>query len=340
MSQPAALRWVTDAEPGIRRLGTPQRFRYRDAAGRAVRDDATLARIRALAIPPAYGEVWICATADGHIQATARDARGRKQYRYHEHWQQQRSELKYGQLRAFGEALPRIRARLTRRLAEGEATREAVLAAVVRLLDRTQARIGNREYARDNGSYGLTTLRTRHLASLSRGGLRLAFDGKSGVRHELTLSDRRVARVVRRCAELPGQPLFQYMDADGAVRGITSTDVNAWLSEAAGFDATAKLFRTWHGSVAALELLLGSLAAERQPLTAIIKQVATRLGNTPAVCRKAYIHPAVLALADDLAPPEGRERVERAAWYRRPRRVAGLSLAERRFLALLGRGKT
>ena len=328
-----ALRWVTDAEPGIRRLGTPQRFRYRDAAGRAVTDDATLARIRALAIPPAYGDVWICATADGHIQATARDARGRKQYRYHALWQQQRSELKYGQLRAFGEALPRLRARLARRLAEGEATREAVLAAVVRLLDRTQARIGNREYARDNGSYGLTTLRTRHLTRLGGGRLRLAFDGKSGVKHELTLSDRRVARVVRRCAELPGQPLFQYLDADGAVRGITSTDVNAWLASVAGFDATAKLFRTWHGSVAALELLLG----EPQPLSTVIKRVAARLGNTAAVCRKAYIHPAVLALADDLATPEGRERVGRTAWCKRPRRVAGLSLSECRFLALLAR---
>jgi len=327
------LRWVTDGEPGIQRLGPPQRFRYRDARGRAIRDDATLARIRSLAIPPAYGEVWICPTPDGHIQATARDARGRKQYRYHPDWQQQRSELKYGQLRAFGEALPRIRARLSRQLAAGEATREAVLAAVVRLLDRTRARVGNREYARDNGSYGLTTLRTRHLAGLRGGTLRLSFDGKSGVRHELTLSDRRVARVVRRCAELPGQPLFQYVDDEGAVRGISSTDVNAWLAEAAGFDATAKLFRTWHGSVLALDLLLQQ---DTPQLPAVVKQVATRLGNTPAVCRKAYVHPAVLALADELATPEGRERVARAAWFARPRRVGGLSLAESRFLALLG----
>jgi len=339
---PEGLVWVSDAEPGIRRVRHGDGVRYVDAAGKPVDDDAVLARIRKLAIPPAYEDVWICQRANGHLQATGRDARGRKQYRYHPLWQQQRGDDKFEALRAFGAALPRIR-RAVRRDLDGHdgrrPTRERVLATLVRLLDTTFVRIGNEEYARGNGSYGLTTLRTRH-AGVREDELRLSFVGKSGVRHEVTLSDRRVAAVVRRCKALPGQELFQYADADGGVHKVTSADVNEYLSRIAGSRVTAKDFRTWHGSVLALEFTRVACAGERVPGAAkqVVAQVAARLRNTVAVCRKSYIHPKVLALGEVLGDDEARAGLLEQRWARAAAGSHGraLSAAERRLLALLG----
>lgn len=335
---PGGLRWVSDAAPGFARRASGDGFEYFDVDGRPLRDEAALARIAKLAIPPAYREVWICPHADGHLQATGRDARGRKQYRYHAEWQARRGQTKFEGLRQFGRLLPRLRARARRRLAGGATpTRERVLATLVQLLDRTWVRIGNDEYARSNGSYGLTTLRCRH-ARVDGAQLRLVFTGKSGVRHELALSDRRIAAVVRRCRELPGQELFQYVDGDGEVRRIGSADVNGWLAEAAaGARVTAKDFRTWHGSVLALELLLGFVpdGSRRSALAQIVEGVARRLGNTPAVCRKAYIHPAVLALCESADDPQARAALGASLWARQPPAARGLTPSERRLMGLL-----
>ncbi len=307
-----------------------------------MRDATTLQRIRALAVPPAWQQVWICSDARGHLQATGRDARGRKQYRYHAEWQAQRGQTKFEQLRRFGQVLPRIRRRVQRTLGGAGRrvvpTRERVLAALVRLLDTTWMRIGNPEYARDNNSYGLSTLR-RHHAEVQGDALRLSFAGKSGVRHEVRLSDRRVANVVRRCRELPGQELFGYVDADGESRRIGSSDVNAWLAEAAGTRVTAKDFRTWHGSVQALDLTLAACVDGALPCRAqdVLAQVARRLGNTPAVCRKAYVHPRVLALGEVLVDMAARQQLQQQPWVSCPPQRNGLNLAERRLLALLQR---
>jgi DNA topoisomerase-1 len=305
--------------------------------GKAVRDEAVLQRIRRLAVPPAYEDVWICLREDGHLQATGRDARGRKQYRYHPDWQLQRGQTKFDRLLAFGSLLPTLRRAVQRRLGdEAEPTRERVLATLVRLLDTTWMRIGNDEYARQNGSFGLSTLRSHH-AGVRGDELRLSFVGKSGVRHEVRLSDRRVARVVRRCRELPGQELFQYVDSDGSIGRLGSGDVNAWLAEASGdLHATAKDFRTWHGSVLALATVLEACDVDPVPtLAAVVAQVARRLGNTPAVCRKAYIHPAVLTLGDELATPERRQALKQQPWAAEPPSVPGLTLPERRLMGLL-----
>ncbi|MGN6528535.1 MAG: DNA topoisomerase IB [Burkholderiaceae bacterium] len=342
---PPGLAWVCDSEPGLTRRRVGDDWHYFDADGRRVRDEATLARIRRLAIPPAYESVWICARADGHLQATGRDARGRKQYRYHPLWQQQRGEDKFEALRAFGAALPRIRRRVQRDLAPpaaGSPTRTLVLATLVRLLDTTFIRVGNEEYARGNGSYGLTTLRTRH-AGVRDAQVRLTFKGKSGVPHEVRLDDRRVAAVVRRCKALPGQELFQYVEADGSVHKVSSSDVNDYLHEIAGTRVTAKDFRTWHGSVLALEFTRVACAGEREPGPAkvaankVIAQVAARLRNTVAVCRKSYIHPEVLALGTALGDDEARAALLEAPWARGTTtpRSGSLSAAERRLLALL-----
>jgi DNA topoisomerase-1 len=335
------LRWVSDAQPGIRRLPGDGGFVYRDALGRCVRAASTLRRIRALAVPPAWRDVWICADASGHLQATGRDARGRKQYRYHADWQAHRGQTKFERLLRFGQWLPRIRRRVQQALSgsgrrAGEPTRERVLATLVRLLDTTRVRIGNAEYARDNHSYGLSTLRTRH-AGVSGDELRLSFVGKGGARHDVKLSDRRVARVVRRCRELPGQELFQYGEPDGSVHRIGSSDVNAWLAEAAGAHVTAKDFRTWHGSVDALDLTMAACAEGAPPCRAsdVLTQVARRLGNTPAVCRKAYVHPQVLALGTVLADAAERQALRGERWALSPPLRQGLNLAERRWLALL-----
>ena len=341
-SVPDGLVWVTDSEPGYRRVKHGDQVHYLDTRGKRLRDEEALARIRKLAIPPAYEQVWICAKANGHLQATGRDARGRKQYRYHPHWQQQRGDDKFESMRAFGAVLPRIRRNVQRDLADQggrRPTRTLVLATLVRLLDTTYIRIGNEEYARGNGSYGLTTLRTRH-AGVHDAEVRLSFKGKSGVRHEVTLADRRVAGVVRRCKALPGQELFQYADEDGGVHKVTSADVNDYLSEIAGAHVTAKDFRTWHGSVMALEFTRAACSGERVTGAAkqVVAQVAAQLRNTPAVCKKSYIHPKVLELGAHLGDDETRAAMLEQRWAQAAAKSRGraLSAAERRLLALLG----
>jgi DNA topoisomerase-1 len=268
-----------------------------------VTDAETLARIKSLVIPPAWEDVWICSDERGHLQATGRDARGRKQYRYHPDFRAHREDHKFERLLQFGQALPRIRRRVADDLkasTRAGPSRTLVLATLVRLLDSTVMRVGNDEYARGNRSYGLTTLRRRH-AGLSGSKLKLRFRGKHGVLHEVALDDPQVARVVRRCQQLPGQELFHYVGEDGQTHSVGSSEVNDYLAAAAGERFTAKDFRTWHGSVHALELLrLACRDSEGTPkLAPVMAEVARRLGNTPAVCRKAYVHPAVLALAED-----------------------------------------
>jgi len=326
---------VQDLGDGIRRIVRRGRFAYRAPDGRPLRSADELRRIASLAIPPAYTDVWICPLANGHLQATGRDARGRKQYRYHPEWMRQRGEHKFRQLRAFGAALPRIRERVARDLDGGAhvVTRERVLAAIVRLLDATCVRIGNRAYARDNGSFGLTTLQNRH-ARASGSTVRLAFEGKSGVRHCVEFDDARVARIVRHCRELPGQTLFQYLDDDGALHRVDSGEVNDYLHAAAGGDVrfTAKDFRTWHASTLALaraiELRLEGATRRISPRE-LLEPVARQLGNTVAVCRKAYVHPAILEWLDD------ETGLETVTALRRLRAARGLTAAERRLLAFL-----
>lgn len=332
---PPGLVYVHDGLPGITRRRSGKGFTYRRPDGSRLADAAHLQRIRALAIPPAYTQVWICQRANGHLQATGRDARGRKQYRYHPDWHLAQDAGKYARMQAFAAALPRIRAAVRRDLAlPGPVQRACVQAAVVRLLDTTLARVGNDVYARENGSYGLTTLRARH-AQVHGSAVRLRFKGKSGVEHAVALDDARVARVVRRCQELPGQELFQYLDEAGERHAIDSDGVNAYLRAASGGDFTAKDFRTWHASVHALSLALRSpsapgtsLTARRAAAKAVLSEVAARLGNTVAVCRKAYVHPAVLALLlEEASPPVCQDDARR--------RKAGLTAAECRFLGFL-----
>ena len=293
----AGLRHADDRKPGFARRRAGAGWSFLDASGRRIDDPDTIGRIRRLAIPPAWTAVWICPFAGGHIQATGRDARGRKQYRYHEDWRATRDAGKYGRLVAFGRALPRIRRRVASDLRRAGLGREKVLAAMVRLLETTLMRVGNEEYARQNGSYGLSTLRNRHVAV--RGGVvHFRFKGKSGRRHELDLEDPVLARLVRRLRELPGQELFQYLAYDGTVQNIGSADVNAYLREAGGEDFSAKDFRTWAGTVLAALFLAGRRIQETGPRKATVlravEAVAARLGNTPAVCRRSYIHPAVI----------------------------------------------
>jgi DNA topoisomerase I len=295
----AGLTYVSDSSPGIRRKRRGKGFHYTDVRGGMVRDAATLKRIRGIVIPPAWTDVWICPDSDGHIQATGRDARGRKQYRYHPRFRELREQTKYEQMIAFAEGLPRIRAKVDEHLALPGLRREKVLATVVYLLEATLIRVGNDEYARNNKSYGLTTLRRPHVA-VEGSSLKFKFKGKSGKEWNLGLRDRRIARVVRSCQELPGQHLFQYVDEAGERCNITSTDVNAYLRDISGAEITAKDFRTWHGTVLAA-VALGELAgfesitAAKRNVRDAIRNVAARLGNTPTVCRKCYIHPEVLA---------------------------------------------
>ncbi len=303
---PRGLVYVSDRARGIRRVrirGTDKsrpRFQYFAASGRRIRDARTLERIAKLAIPPAYEDVWICAHPRGHLQATGRDARGRKQYRYHPDWRSARDDHKHGRMRDFGKALSRLRAAVRRDLARPGLSREKVLALVVRLLDTTQVRVGNAEYARDNGSFGLTTLRDRHARFPARGKALLHFRGKGGTEHDVLVDDARLARLVRRCQELPGQKLFQYVDERGGHRAIDSGQVNDYLRERMGGEFTAKDFRTWHATLHALTLLSKtqlperrSAAALRRCMNTVVKEVASGLRNTPAVCRKSYINPAV-----------------------------------------------
>jgi DNA topoisomerase-1 len=294
----AHLTYVHDHDPGIRRVNTGGRVDYVDAAGKRVRDDATLERIRKLVIPPAWTDVWICAKPRGHIQAVGRDARGRKQYRYHADWRTVRDAHKYHRMVAFGRALPRLRERIAADLAKPGLPREKVLAAAVRLLEITLIRVGNDEYAKANKSFGLTTLRKRHV-KLTGAGAVFEFRGKSGKDHRTAFHDRRLARVLRRCQDLPGQRLFQYVDEAGERRHVESDDVNAYLHEALGDDFSAKDFRTWAATLSAARGLC-QLAAEadavtpsKKAITTCVKAVAGLLGNTPTVCRAAYIHPFV-----------------------------------------------
>jgi DNA topoisomerase-1 len=294
----AGLRYVCDDTPGIRRQRRGKAFRYLHADGRVVRDRHTLGRIRALAIPPAWREVWICVADDGHVQATGRDARGRKQYRYHRRFRELREETKYGRMIAFARALPRIRRRVARDLALPGLPRKKVLAAVVRLLEATRMRVGNEEYARENESFGLTTLREQQV-KVRGGTLKFRFRGKSGIEHAIELNDRRLAAIVRRMRDLPGEELFQYVDEDGETRRIESSDVNAYIREAAGDDFTSKDFRTWAGTVLAARALSALSAAEssaqrKRNVAQAIEVVAKALGNTKTVCRKCYVHPAVI----------------------------------------------
>jgi DNA topoisomerase I len=293
----AGLRYVNDGSPGIRRKRAGSGFSYVDPEGTRITDKKTLERIRKLAIPPAYTDVWICPSPNGHIQATGRDARGRKQYRYHPKWREVRDETKFGRMVAFSEVLPKIRARVEADLALPGLPREKVLATVVRLLECTNIRVGNDEYARANGSYGLTTLRDKHV-EVSGGSLRFSFKGKSGKTHEVELTDRRLARIVRRCREVPGEELFQYLDDEGGRQTIGSGDVNDYLREISGQEFTAKDFRTWAGTLLAVAALreLGPMDTEREAKSAIVKavdRVADQLNNTRAVCRKYYVHPTV-----------------------------------------------
>ena len=294
----AGLSYVTDAGPGIRRKRAGTGFSYCSPDGKLISDCEVISRIKALAVPPAWTEVWICPKANGHIQATGRDARGRKQYRYHADWRDVRDRDKYERLLDFARVLPGIRARIAADLSRRGTPREKVLATVVSLLDKTLIRVGNGEYAKDNGSYGLTTLRTRHL-EVQGTELRFHFKGKSGKTWRLQIKDRRIARVVRSIQELPGQHLFQYMDDEGVVRAIDSADVNDYLRDITGEDVSAKDFRTWAGTVLAVMALgtLGPFANQTQAKMNVrraIEAVATKLGNTPTICRKCYVHPDVL----------------------------------------------
>lgn len=298
---PRGLVYVTDNSPGITRRRHGKGFSYHGPRGESLRDAAQLDRIRHLAIPPAYTQVWICPLPHGHLQATGRDARGRKQYRYHADFRSARDAEKFARMLKFGRSLPGIRAKVARQLAAPAApgiSRETVLAALVRLLDTTLVRVGNDEYARTNGSYGLTTLRNRH-AKVSGSTLQLRFRGKSGVTHDVTLSDPRVARVVRRCQALPGQELFQYLDDAGKAHSVGSLEVNDYLRGLSGTFFTAKDFRTWHASSGALSLLLeaGPGEVSKTQINEVLGEVARRLGNTMAVCRKSYVHPQLIETA-------------------------------------------
>ncbi len=330
----AGLRFWSDAEPAIQRLRAGRGFTYRRPDGSRVKDRATLARIRALAIPPAWTDVRIAPSADGHLQAIGRDARGRKQYRYHEAFRVRQETTKYGGLAAFGRALPRIRAQVRKDLARTGLPREKILAAVVRLLELTLVRVGNEEYARLNRSFGLTTLRDRH-ATVRGASLRFRFRAKSGQQREVALRDRSLARLVSRCQDLPGQELFQYVGEDGVPHAIASQDVNDYLREASGADVTAKMFRTWAATVLAYRAL-GELVAETDPdaevpatpggvgrdgkptlvarrqIVAAMRSVAERLGNTPTVARQSYVHPAIVETYLEGRLGEGLKRVASA----------------------------
>ncbi|HEV8112455.1 MAG TPA: DNA topoisomerase IB [Planctomycetota bacterium] len=335
----AGLRYVSDLATGIRRVRAGRGFRYVDAEGKPVRNRAELERIRALAIPPAWDDVRVCDSPRGHLQAVGRDARGRRQYRYHQRWREVRNENKYGQLIDFARALPALRRRVRRDLSLPGLPRRKVLATVVWLLENTMVRVGNEEYARENESFGLTTLRDRH-ANFSGGTLELQFRGKSGKLHRVRVGDRRVVRIVRACQDIPGYELFQYLDERGNGQRIGSEDVNEYLRDATGAEFTAKSFRTWTGTVQALAALRSlptrasapraAARVRRRDLAQVIRKVAAVLGNTPAVCRACYIHPAVISAFE-----AGTLRATLAALARRSRGTRGRSDAESLTLAFL-----
>jgi DNA topoisomerase-1 len=331
----AGLRYVSDDGPGLQRRKAGQAFVYLHPDGRPLRDRKVLVRIRSLVIPPAWTDVWICPSPMGHIQAVGRDARGRKQYRYHARWRQTRDQAKYGRLAAFGRTLPRIRARAEQDLERRGLPREKVLAAVVRLLERTLIRVGNQEYARANRSFGLTTLRSHHVDVAGRR-IRFQFRGKSGKEHEIGIEDRELSRIVRRCQELPGQELFQYLDPSGHRRSVKSEDVNRYLRSITGAPFTAKDFRTWGGTVRAAFALarhepVQAPGKARRNVVRAIEEVAHRLGNTPSICRRCYVHPAIVdSYLQGVLPAARRRPAKRSG-----RQVAGLSPHESSVLRLL-----
>jgi len=335
-AEEAGLVYVTDLDAGVRRRRAGRGFAYLDGDGATIRDPKRLAWFKRLAIPPAWTDVWICASKRGHLQATGRDARGRKVYRYHPRWRQVRDDFKFEHMIAFARALPEIRKRVAADLRRDGLPREKVLAAVVRLLERTRIRVGNEEYARENRSFGLTTLRDRHVA-VSGSKVVFKFKGKSGREHTVPFTDRRLAPIVKRCQALPGQVLFQYLDEEGKRRTLSSDDVNAYLKEITGDDFTAKDFRTWAGTVVAARELAGLAAADsetaaKKDIVRAIERVGESLGNTPTVSRNSYVHPAVTE-----AYLEGEViRVVRAAGSRR-RSTSALTREEAALLALLRR---
>ena len=319
-AEAAGLRYVTDAAPGIRRKRRGRGFAYLGADGVVIQDAAELQRIRKLVIPPAWTEVWICPNPSGHLQATGRDARGRKQHRYHPRYRAIRDETKFGRMIAFSEILPLIRERVEHDVALPELARDKVLATVVWLLERTLIRVGNDEYARDNGSFGLTTLRRRHV-TVSGAKLRFEFRGKSGIPHTVALTDRRIARIVQRCQELPGQELFQYLDDAGRRQSVDAGDINEYLRRITGRQVTAKDFRTWAGTTLAAEALrifgpFKSAKHAKANIVSAIDQVAKQLGNTRAVCRKYYVHPVILEayLEGVTIPPRPSDGSERRVY--------------------------
>src|SRR5262249_29899504 len=326
-AEEAGLQYVNDDRPGYRRRAKGKDFEYLDTEAKTIRDERRLRRIKRLAIPPAWMDVWICTSANGHIQAIGRDARGRKQYRYHERWREVRDENKFDRLTKFAKALPNIRRRVAQDLKLQGLPRQKVLATIVRLLERTFIRIGNEEYARENKSFGLTTFKNRHV-KVKGAQILFRFRGKSGRQHEVDVADRRVAKVIAKCQDLPGQDLFQYLDEDGEAREVTSQDVNEYVRQIAGEDFTAKDFRTWGGTVLAAIALskqeeFQTKKQAKSNIKTAICAVAELLGNTPAICRKCYVHPVIVEAymkrtriaglngTKSLAPPNLR-RAERA----------------------------
>lgn len=339
IAKQAGLRYVNDAKPGITRESAKEGFNYFKSDGSAVSDEDDLRRIRAIAIPPAWTQVWISPWANGHIQATGRDARGRKQYRYHTRWREVRDDAKYERVIGFAKALPAIRKEVDAALKLPGLPREKVLATVVYLLGATMMRIGNEEYARENKSFGLTTLRNRHV-SVDGSEVEFKFRGKSGVQHRISVQDRRLANIVKRLRDLPGQELFTYVDEEGETRSIDSSDVNEWLRQITGEDYTAKDFRTWSGTLLAAMALqeferVDSQAQAKRNVVQAIEAVAQRLGNTPAVCRKCYIHPGVLeAYADgsmlEAMQKEAQREMKSGLQSLTPEEAAVLALLESR----------
>jgi DNA topoisomerase-1 len=322
------LNYVSDKMPGFRRIGTKKVFRYLDTKGRVIKNQGALRRIAQLAIPPAWTHVWICPSPEGHLQAVGRDARGRKQYRYHPQWRQTRDETKYHRMAAFGRALPKLRRRVARDLKARQLTRNKVLATIVRLLETTFIRVGNKEYTKQNDSYGLTTLRDHHV-SIRGSQVQFYFRGKSGIKHTIDIENAALAKIVRRLRDLPGYELFQYYDESGELRTVGSGDVNQYLRETTGQEFTAKDFRTWAGTILAAEALEGcvfSTAKQAQKnVKSAIADVANRLGNTAAVCRKSYIHPVIVDAYLDRSFPGSRSFAS----------SRGLSARESAVLALL-----
>lgn len=328
----SGLRYVTDRSPGITRRRAGKGFQYFTAENRPLRNPAELRRIKSLAIPPAWKDVWICPFPNGHLQATGRDARQRKQYRYHPRWREVRDETKYDRMIMFGEVLPAVRRRIEEDLQLAGLPRPKVIATVVRLLEATLIRVGNEEYARQNQSFGLTTMRNKHV-EVSGERIRFAFRGKSGVKFDIDIRDRRLARIVARCQDLPGQELFQYCDEDGEIRSVTSSDVNTYLREITDQDFTAKDFRTWSGTVLAARALteLKSFESEAQAkrnVVAAVERVAKKLGNTKAVCRKCYIHPAVIAAYMDRSLFNGKQNLPSSPNDLRPEEAAVMKIIE------------